>query len=127
MPFFVGFDCLTYPGIDEMTWLKANTNLGWCGFYLAPAPSHSDSSWRGSRSDLVALGWGLLPIYVGQQTTGPGSHSVSGAQGTLDGGDAAALAAAAGFPNGAKKKPTGQRQRKKGSPSKRSSTRRPVR
>src|ERR1700692_1712966 len=101
MPFFVGFDCLAYPGIDEMTWLKANTNLGWCGFYLAPAPSHSDSSWRGSRSDLVALGWGILPIYVGQQTTGPGSHNVSGAQGTLDGGDAAALAAAAGFPNGA--------------------------
>jgi hypothetical protein len=52
MTFFVGFDCLAYPGTDEMTWLKANTNLGWCGFYLAPAPSHSDSSWIGCRSDL---------------------------------------------------------------------------
>jgi hypothetical protein len=55
MTFFVGFDCLAYPGTDEMTWLKANTNLGWCGFYLAPAPSHSDSSWIDCRSNLDFL------------------------------------------------------------------------
>ena len=99
MALYVGFDCLAYPGLDEMTWLKANTNLSWCGFYLAPAPSHSDSSWSGNRGDLIALGWGVAPIYVGQQTSGPGSHNVNGAQGTTDGTDAATLANAAGFPN----------------------------
>jgi hypothetical protein len=100
MTLFVGFDCLAYPGDAQMQWLKQNTNLSWCGYYIAPAPSHSDQSWMGERGSLSNSGWGLLAIYVGQQTSGPGSHNVNAAQGTLDGAGAAALAAAEGFPAG---------------------------
>lgn len=52
------------------------------------------------RSELVAMGWGIAPIYVGQQVTGPGSHLVTGAQGKIDGADAAKKVAQCGFPSG---------------------------
>lgn len=97
---FAGFDRLGFPGQQQMAWLKANTNLVWCGFYLAPAPSHSNGSWMGSRKWLADHGWGILPVYVGQQTSGPGSHNVNGSQGMRDGVNAAALASNEGFPQG---------------------------
>jgi hypothetical protein len=81
-----------------MAWLKKNSNLCWCGFYLAPAPSHPDKSWMGQRSALVAMGWGLMPVYVGQQTAGPGSHAGNPIQGAHDGFQAASLAASESFP-----------------------------
>ena len=31
------FDCFSFPGMAQMAWLKANTNLKWVGYYLAPA------------------------------------------------------------------------------------------
>ena len=31
-----GFDCFSFPGMAQMAWLKANTNLKWVGYYLAP-------------------------------------------------------------------------------------------
>lgn len=96
---FAGFDRSDYPGDAIMAWLKANTNLVWCGFYLR-APSHPDQSWVGARASLVAQGWGLAPVYVGQETMGPGSHNVTPAQGTNDGKDACARMAATGFPAG---------------------------
>jgi hypothetical protein len=86
--------------MDEMAWLKANTNLVWCGLYLGPAPSHGSASWMGTREALDAAGWGIAPIYVGQQTLGPGRHVVSLAQGAIDGQDAAALAGQEGFAPG---------------------------
>jgi len=95
-----GFDTAFYPGDSQMAWLKANTNLVWCGYYLAPAPSHRDTSWMGTRATLLAQGWGIAPVYLGQQTTGPGSHNVSPAQGPADGGNAADLMDADGFPAG---------------------------
>lgn len=54
----------------------------------------------GFRQWLVDHGWGILPVYVGQQTSGPGSHEVNGSQGMRDGTNAAALASNEGFPKG---------------------------
>lgn len=97
---FAGFDVSGYPGDSVVDWLHAHTNLKWCGFYLAPAPSHGNTGWMSKRSRLASAGWGIAPIYVGQQTIPPGSRHSSGPQGKLDGADAAALATGAGFPTG---------------------------
>jgi len=94
---FPGFDIADYPGDAETAWLKANTNLVWCGYYLAPAPSHRSTTWMGQRAALATLGFGIAPIYVGQQVTGPGSQNPSLAQGTVDGGDAVNLMIREGF------------------------------
>jgi hypothetical protein len=83
-----------------MTWLKRNTNLTWCGYYLAPAPSHPSTSWMTNRAKLAANGWGFAPIFVGRQVTGPGALSPSAASGTADGNSAAALMSAEGFAAG---------------------------
>lgn len=105
MAFYAGFDTETYPGIDMMNWLQANTNLSWCGYYLAPAPNRSPTGWPGQFTSLSPQ-WGVVPIYVGQQdpTTGSGRYSPSSiltaAQGTQDGQAAANLAAGDQFPNG---------------------------
>jgi len=94
-------DISIYPGDVVMDHLIETTNLEWCGFYLGPAPSHPDPSWMGQRARLVKTGWGLAPIYVGQQDPGgPGSHALTAAQGRLDGDQASSLAKAAGFPIG---------------------------
>jgi hypothetical protein len=98
--FFAGFDRLDYPGDSIMQTMFDETNLSWCGFYLAPAPSQGNTSWMTKRNFLQQVGWGFAPIYVGQQSSGPGSHTVTAAQGTLDAQDAATLAAAAGFDTG---------------------------
>ncbi len=37
---YLGFDRSDYPGDDVMADLYNSTSLFWCGFYLAPAPSH---------------------------------------------------------------------------------------
>jgi hypothetical protein len=100
MPGFAGFDRSDFPGAAAMSWLKQNTNLKWCGYYLAPAPSHSGASWMGERNALVGQGWGIAPIYVGQQVTGPGSHNPSLNQGGIDGQDTARLMTAEGFNGG---------------------------
>ena len=96
---YAGFDRSDYPGKAVMDWLKANTNLKWCGFYLAPAPSHGATSWMDA-DDADLEGWGLAPIYVGQQVTGPGAHRVWGPQGMTDGADACRLMDQAGFDKG---------------------------
>ena len=97
MPGVPGFDRSEYPGDVVMNWMHANTNLRWCGYYLAPAPSHGDTSWMTRRAALRQAGWGIAPIYVGQQITGPGSHNPSGHQGTIDGTGAVALMTSEGF------------------------------
>lgn len=70
-----GMDTSTYPGDGKMAALLATTNLRWCGFYLAPAPSHPNRTWMDRREHLVRAGWGLAPLYLGQQEAGfpPGS------------------------------------------------------
>ncbi len=97
---YAGFDTDVYPGDAAMAWLLANTNLGWCGYYLAPAPSHDNPSWMGTRASLAAAGWGIAPVFVGQQVIAPGSLNPSAATGTADGASAAALMASEGFAAG---------------------------
>lgn len=98
---FAGFDRSDYPGAAAMDWLHAHTNLSWCGFYLAPAPSHQGMSWMTAPAEAFD-GWGRAAIYVGQETTGPGNRNVTAAQGAIDGAQAVYLmgVAAAPFPAG---------------------------
>jgi len=105
MAFFAGFDAKNYPGNDTMNWLATNTNLRWCGYYLAPAPNRPPSGWQGQYASLKAQ-WGVLPIYVGQQDPNTGntnynpSSILTADQGTIDGKNAADLASADQFPSG---------------------------
>ncbi len=105
MPFYAGFDIKTYPGIDVMNWLNSNTNLKWCGYYLAPAPNRSPSGWTDQYA-AISNKWGVLPIYVGQQDPRTATNNytpssiLTSDQGTTDGGNAADLATADGFPAG---------------------------
>lgn len=100
---FAGADTDIFPGLGITDWWRKNTNLSWLGYYLAPAPSHQDTSWMGRRAALVAQNWGLLPIFVGQQMTGgPGSHIVSADQGAADGLETIKLLTQEEFPPGTK-------------------------
>jgi hypothetical protein len=97
-----GFDRLQYPGDDVMTALWQQTNLSWCGLYLAPAPSQPYTGWMTKVATLRAQGWGLAPVFVGQQAPGgPGSHTLTAAQGTTDAASAVALADQAVIGDGA--------------------------
>lgn len=98
-PSFLGFDRADCPDLPTMAALRAQTNLKWCAYYLH-APSQPAPTWKGRRASLIAQGWGLAPVYVGQQTTGPGSHLVNALQGSVDGGDAGTQMFAEGFPSG---------------------------
>jgi Rv2525c-like, glycoside hydrolase-like domain len=100
VPGNAGFDIGDYPGDACMAWLKGNTNLVWCGYYLGPAPSHPDTSWMTRRPALAAAGWGIAPIYVGEQVIPPGSEHPSAAKGQIDGADAAQLLTSDGFAPG---------------------------
>ncbi|NUO64086.1 MAG: DUF1906 domain-containing protein [Gemmatimonadaceae bacterium] len=114
-----GFDTAIYPGDAAMVAWRAGSPYEWVGYYLA-APCHRDPSWTGKRALLTTMGWGTAVLYVGQQTwegvaAGPSpapamqraTQSVTcsrtllgGAQGTIEGIDAAAKTANEGFPAG---------------------------
>jgi hypothetical protein len=100
MPGFAGFDRSDYPGDNILQWLKQNTNLEWCGYYFGPVPSHGGTTWMGRREALAAAGWGIAPLYVGQQIIAPGSLNPSAATGVQDGSQAAGLMSSEGFPPG---------------------------
>lgn len=91
-----GLDTSQFPGLKLTAALRARTNAEWLAYYLV-APSHPNAGWRGQRAALVAQGWGLAPVYVGEETTGPGSHNVTAAQGAINGDDAADKMVADGF------------------------------
>lgn len=95
-----GFDIADYPGDTCMAWLKANTNLTWCGYYLGPAPSHPGASWMTRQAALAAAGWGFAPLYVGEQVIPPGSQNPSAGKGATDGADAVRLLTSDGFAAG---------------------------
>lgn len=98
---YLGFDRLQYPGDAVMASLKASTPLSFVAVYLAPAPSQGYTGWMAHVSDLATAGWGLVPVYVGQQASGgPGSHILTAAQGSTDATDAANLASTAGLAAG---------------------------
>jgi hypothetical protein len=92
-----GFDTSEFPGLPQMRWLKNNTNLAWCGYYLGPAPNHGNTGWMGQRAALADEGWGLAPLYVGQQLNRRGLHNITGPQGITDGRDAVGLLSHEGF------------------------------
>lgn len=54
----------------------------------------------GQRAALQSSGWGIAPLYVGQQVHGPGRHNVSATQGTMDGREAVRLLNTEGFAAG---------------------------
>lgn len=91
-----GFDQASYPGDSWMQWLRSGSPIAVTGFYLGPAPYHSDTSWMPTRAGLAAAGWGFLPVFVGLQD---GASSLSGSRGTSDGQSAASLMRSAGFPS----------------------------
>ncbi|HLJ46108.1 MAG TPA: glycoside hydrolase domain-containing protein [Bryobacteraceae bacterium] len=100
---FAGFDTSIYPGDQKMNTWKQSSPYGFVAYYLV-APCHRNSSWMGRRSALLAMGWKLLPVYVGQQVAGvsPCSSSIlTNAQGNADGADAAGKMTSEGFPPGA--------------------------
>lgn len=97
----LGFDRSAYPGDAVMQSLWEATSMAYVGVYLAPAPSHADVAWVGKVPLLREMGWGFLPVYVGQQALGgPGSHTLIPEQGVRDAREAAVLAATARFPRG---------------------------
>jgi hypothetical protein len=100
---FIGVYRPTYPGTSCMRALRATTNLCWTGFPLAPAPGNGDTTWMPHLADLVAMGWGVAPIFVGQQhpSIHGRSHVRTAEQGRQDALLAADLAAQAGLPSGA--------------------------
>jgi hypothetical protein len=100
MTAFAGFDSSAYPGDVIMKWLRANTNLVWCGYYFGKTPSHTGTGWMGKRAVLQGLNWGIAPLYVGQELIGPGSHHTTGIQGASDGKDAANFMTSEGFAPG---------------------------
>jgi hypothetical protein len=101
MPIYLGFDTLTYPGDSVMHSLKASTRLEFVGLYLAPAPSQPYTGWMSKVATLKSMGWGLIPVYVGQQLPGPDLPSkLTAAQGTADASNAVALANTAGLAAG---------------------------
>jgi Domain of unknown function (DUF1906) len=100
MTAFAGFDSSAYPGDVIMKWLRANTNLVWCGYYFGKTPSHTGTGWMGKRAVLQGLNWGIAPLCVGQELIGPGSHHTTGIQGASDGKDAANFMTSEGFAPG---------------------------
>ena len=118
---YIGFDTHTYPGTPVMRAWKhtPGSPYDWVGYYL-PSPCHDDKSWVGKRDTLVAMGWGLAVVYVGQQTWGRAPRALTSAQrdairrrtdcsadlvtadeGTRNGSDAVKRAVGEGFPPGA--------------------------
>ena len=62
----LGMDAYQYPGDEAMRDWKAQSPYTWTGYYLA-APCHRDATWMGRRASLERMGWGIAPIFVGQQ------------------------------------------------------------
>ena len=101
-PAFAGFDTDIYPGDHAMTLWKSASPYVFSGYYLH-APCHGNATWMGHRAALAAMGWNLVPIYVGQQVPGVSpckSGILTPAQGRLDAVDCCAKMVAEKFPTG---------------------------
>lgn len=93
-----GFDTSAYPGDSTMQTLKKDFDF--CAFYLGPAPSHQNNGWMVKLGTLRIMKYKFLPIFVGQQVTGPGSKQPSTATGIADAKKTAQLMSSAGFNHG---------------------------
>jgi len=96
-PYYWGMDVTQYPGDETMAAWKNDLPLQFTGFYLAPSPGQSNTSWMNKRGILSEQGWGFAPVYMGQQS---GSGNLTTGQGALDAQNAAVLARKAGFRQG---------------------------
>ena len=100
VPQYLGFDKYSPPTDSQLT----NAFYGnggvfyYAGFYLAPAPGHSDPGWmnNNTREKLQNIGYGFLIIYFGRQIGKPGLNYE---QGQKDADDAMKLTTDAGFTN----------------------------
>ena len=90
-----GMDLTSYPGDAVMQSWWNNSPFYFTGFYLAPAPDHTDTSWMTKRSTLASQGWGFGILYVGRQE---GWSNLTFAQGETDAENGVSLAQSAGFP-----------------------------
>src|ERR1700680_1359241 len=63
-----------------MDWYRSNCGFRYTGFYLAPAPSHQNTSWMNRREYLAAQAWGFLPVYVGLQIGSPKLRAAAAAR-----------------------------------------------
>jgi Domain of unknown function (DUF1906) len=93
---YAGFDRDVRPPQATLDALKAGSNLSFIVHYLAPSPSHSDTSYVGTYAQDMAAGWGVLHVYVGREIFGPGNPDATAANGILDGQNASALMTAEG-------------------------------
>lgn len=107
MTLYAGFDTAQYPGKAAMAKLKAGTNLTWVEYYLWPAPAVAPAAktWRGKRAELVAMGWKVVPVFVGRQVTGGGAKisanlAEAARQGAVDGAATIQRLHEEGFPEG---------------------------
>lgn len=100
MSYYWGIDRMVYPGDTIMGNWKQNSNLKFTIYYLAPGPARDDMSWMGvnARPALAAMGWGFLPIYLGQQKEHTSRHTKEQAE--IDALQAISEAQAEGFPSG---------------------------
>jgi hypothetical protein len=102
MPTFPGFDTSGYPGDAAMQTWKASSPYIFVAYYIQ-SPCHHNAGWMGKRATLTALGWNLLPVYVGQLVVGSSgctNNVLTAAQGQIDGQDAATKLTGDGFAAG---------------------------
>jgi hypothetical protein len=97
MSVIYGVDQSAFPGSSSLAWLASNGPFRVTGFYLGPAPNHSDAGWMTQRAPLAVAGWGFLPVYVGLQAQ---NSSLGASRGTTDGQAAVSLMRQAKFPAG---------------------------
>jgi hypothetical protein len=112
-----GFDTRDYPGARVMRAWRAESPYRWVGFYL-PAPCYTGTGWAGQRETLRTMGWGFAVLFVGEQdwaairpaaedtvpVAAPGARctraNLTEGHGARHAEEAAAAAAASGFPTG---------------------------
>ena len=102
---YLGFDRSDCPAPPALQSMKA-AGFDWCCHYLEGAPSRpryapgSPLSWEGKLPLIRAAGLGTAVVYLGQQTTGPGSHIVTPEQGAIDGEQTVSFMQREGYPPG---------------------------
>ena len=94
---YQGFDTYTNPGPQLFAELMGVFDF--CTPYLE-SPSHHGHDWEALIMPLLEGGKGVLPIIVGQQITGLGSHIVTAAQGLADARFCASRLTMLGYPKG---------------------------
>lgn len=97
---WAGLDTAAYPGDDWARRVYEDTNIWYLGYYLGGAnAAPGTETWNGTRPFLEKLGFGFLPIYVGQQADGKRFHDdLTAARGHNDAQDAARKLRSNGFP-----------------------------